>query len=290
MDPERILANINILHRKMLEAMKTKQLHDVEGDLAAEVSQYKVVVTQFKRLKIPELVMDAVQRQTLLQKSLHSLRETMHATRYQELRDLVTAAKKSGEFKVVKQHLLEMQNITRVQRKVEKDGKEKGHVKKLDGILAGLNENMDINDFFIEYKDLEASYNRASGAVTNGSYRVAHEISTQRILKIERLHERLMKIIAKKPDLQKLFDNVVKLQALYDQLEGTVRNGYKQMLNGSTLVPVRPEAFTANLELPPLSDIGKNQDLSNIIAYLDEQFTRWDGNKEKQVEANMKKE
>jgi hypothetical protein len=65
------------------------------------------------------------------------------------------------------------------------------------------------------------------------------------------------------------------------QLEVAVRNGYKQMLDGSAVTPVRLEAFTATLELPSLSVIKKEQDLNDIISYLDDQFSRWGANKEK---------
>jgi len=190
-DPEKILANINVLHRKMLESMNAKKLDDAAEDLSAEVAQYKVVVTQFKKLGFPELSLNAGQKRELLMNSLHKLRETMHAIRYQEHRDLVVSAKKNGEFKVVRQHLVEMQNITRAQQKVEKEGKDKDHGKKLAGILAELDENMALNDFFIEYKDLEGSYNKARDAVTRGSYREAHEVASQRIPRVQRLHERL---------------------------------------------------------------------------------------------------
>jgi hypothetical protein len=262
--------------------MNAKQLVDAEADLSAEVAQYKVVVAQFKKLGFSELSQNAEQKRDLLMTSLHRLRETMHAIGYQELRDLVIAAKNNGDFNLVKQHLVGMQNITRAQQKVEKEGKEKDHAKRLAGILAELDENMAINDFFIEYKDLEGSYNKARGAVARGSFREAHEVASQRIPRVQRLHERLEGLIVKKSDLQILFDDVVKLQGLYDQLEVAVQNGYKQMLDGSAVAPVRLEAFTATLELPSLSDIGKNRDLGEIIAYLDAQFSKWEENKGKQ--------
>ncbi len=265
----------------MLESMNAKQLVDAAEDISAEVAQYKVVVTLFKKLGFPDLSQNAEQKRELMMMSLHKLRETMHAINYQELRDLVINAKKNGDFYVVKHHLVEMQDITRIQQKVEKEGKDKGHVKKLAGILAELDENMALNDFFIEYKDLEGSYNMARDGVTRGSYREAHEVASQRIPRIQRLHERLTGLIAKKPDLQVLLDDVVKLQGLYDQLEVAVQQGYKQMLDGSAVVPVRLEAFTATHELPSLSVIKKEQELNDIISYLDDQFSRWEKNKEK---------